>query len=57
MTKKSRPTFSAVFRLEAEPLVVDPNYSVTEAAKVMGVRKSGWINGFDSLSKSVCCFS
>jgi len=41
MTKKSRPTYSPEFRLEAAQLVVDQNYSVTEAAKAMGVSKSG----------------
>ena len=41
MTKKSRPTYSSEFRLEAAQLVVDQHYSVTEAAKAMGVSQSG----------------
>ncbi|WP_442800720.1 IS3 family transposase [Shewanella sp. AS16] len=41
MTKKTRPTYSLEFRLEAAQLVVDQNYSVMDAAKAMGVSKSG----------------
>lgn len=40
MTKRTRRTFSAEFRLEAAQLVLDQNYSVTEAAKAMNVGKS-----------------
>ena len=40
MTKRSRPTFSPEFRLEAAQLVVDQDYSVQEAAESMGVAQS-----------------
>ena len=40
MTKKTRPSFSPEFRLEAAQLVVDQSYSVREAAEAMGVGKS-----------------
>lgn len=40
MTKRTRPTFSPEFRLEAALLVVEQNYSVREAANAMGVGKS-----------------
>jgi transposase len=38
MTKRTRRTFSAEFKLEAAQLVLDQNYTVVEAA--MGVGKS-----------------
>jgi len=37
MKKRTRPTFSPEFRLEASPLVVDQNYTVIAAAKAMNV--------------------
>lgn len=40
MTKRTRRTFSAEFRLETAQLVLDQNYTVVEAAKAMGVGKS-----------------
>ena len=40
MTKRTRRIFSAEFKLEAAQLVLDQNYSVVEAAKVMNVGKS-----------------
>lgn len=40
MTKRTRRTFSAEFKLEAAELVLDQNYTVVEAAKGMGVGKS-----------------
>jgi len=40
MNKKTRSTFTPEFRLESAQLVVDQNYSVREAAEVMGVGKS-----------------
>ena len=40
MTKRTRRTFSAEFKLEAAQLVLDQNYTVVEAAKAMGVCKS-----------------
>ncbi len=40
MTKRTRCTFSAEFKLEAAQLVLDQNYSVVEAEKAMGVGKS-----------------
>ncbi|MCH1932102.1 transposase, partial [Shewanella sp. A25] len=40
MTKRTRPTFSPEFRLEAALLVVEQNYSIREAADAMGVGKS-----------------
>ena len=40
MKKRSRPTFSPEFRLEAAQLVVDQNYDVQDAADSMGVGKS-----------------
>lgn len=35
MTKRTRRTFSAEFKLEAEQLVLDQNYTVVEAAKTL----------------------
>jgi len=35
MKKRTRPTFSPEFRLEASQLVVDQNYTVIAAAKAM----------------------
>lgn len=40
MTKRTRRLFSAEFKLEAAQLVLDLNYSVTEAAQAMSVGKS-----------------
>jgi transposase len=40
MTKHTRPTYSAEFKLEAAQLVVDDSYSVREAAEAMNVSKS-----------------
>ena len=40
MSKRTRPTFSPEFRLEAAQLVVDQGRSVREAADAMGVGKS-----------------
>ncbi len=40
MTKRTRRTFSAEFKLEAAQLVLAQNYTVVEAAKAMGVGKS-----------------
>ena len=40
MTKRKRRLFSAEFKLEAAQLVLDQNYSVTEAAQAMSVGKS-----------------
>lgn len=41
MTKRTRRLFiSAEFKLEATQLVLDKNYSVTEAAQAMNVGKS-----------------
>tara|TARA_Y100000034_G_C6590479_1_gene256497 strand:- start:140 stop:451 length:312 start_codon:yes stop_codon:yes gene_type:complete len=40
MSKRSRPTFSPEFRLEAAQLVVDQGQSVREAAEAMGIGKS-----------------
>ena len=40
MTKRARRLFSAEFKLEAAQLVLDQNYSVTEAAQAMNVGKS-----------------
>lgn len=37
MTKKTRPTFNAQFKLETAQLVVDQGYTHEEAAKAMGV--------------------
>ncbi|WP_410089877.1 transposase [Vibrio cholerae] len=37
MTKRTRRLFSAEFKLEAAQLVLDQNYSVTEAAQAMNV--------------------
>jgi transposase len=37
MKKRTRPTFSTEFRLEASQLVVDQNYTVLAAAKGMNV--------------------
>ncbi|WP_299980720.1 transposase [uncultured Pseudoteredinibacter sp.] len=39
MSKRTRPTFSPEFRLEAAQLVVDQGRSVREAADAMGVGK------------------
>jgi transposase len=40
MTKRTRPTFTPQFRLEAAQLVVDQGYSIREAATAMNVGKS-----------------
>lgn len=40
MTKRTRRTFSPEFKLEAAQLVLDQNYSVSEAAAAMNVGKS-----------------
>jgi len=40
MTKRAKRLFSAEFKLEAAQLVLDQNYSVTEAAQAMNVGKS-----------------
>lgn len=40
MTKRTRPTYSPEFRLEAAQLVVDQKYTAVEAAQAMGVSKS-----------------
>ena len=40
MTKRTRRTFSAEFKLEAAQLVVDQHYTASEAAKAMGVGQS-----------------
>lgn len=40
MNKRSRPTFSPEFRLEAAQLVVDHGRTMNEAAEAMGVGKS-----------------
>ncbi|HFG1721949.1 transposase [Vibrio cholerae] len=37
LTKRTRRLFSAEFKLEAAQLVLDQNYSVTEAAQAMNV--------------------
>ncbi len=37
MKKRTRPSFSPEFRLEASQLVVDQNYTVIAAAKAMNV--------------------
>jgi len=40
MTKKTRPSFTPEFRLEAAQLVTEQDYSIREAAEAMGVGKS-----------------
>lgn len=40
MTKQTRPTFTAEFKLESAQLVVDQNYTVREAAEAVGASKS-----------------
>ena len=40
MNKRTRPTFTPEFRLEAAQLVVDQKYSIREAADAMSVGKS-----------------
>lgn len=40
MTKRTRPTFTPEFRLEAAQLVLDQDYSIREAASAMNVGKS-----------------
>jgi transposase len=40
MSKRTRPTFSPEFRLEAAQLVVDQGRSIREAADAMGIGKS-----------------
>ena len=64
MTKQTRPTFTAEFKLEAAQLVVDQNYSVREAAEAVGASKSAldkWVrqlknerNGINN--QSIKCF-
>lgn len=40
MIKRTRPTFSLEFKLEAAQLVLDQSYSIGEAASAMNVGKS-----------------
>ena len=40
MSKRTRPSFTAEFRLEAAQLVVDNGYTVKAAAEAMGIGKS-----------------
>lgn len=40
MTNKTRCNFSAEFKLEAAQLVLDQNYSVSDAASAMGIGQS-----------------
>ncbi len=58
MNKRTRPTFSPEFRLEAAQLVVDQSRSIREAADAMGVGKStmdkwvrSWKNNSGGLKK------
>ena len=46
MKKRTRPSFSPEFRLEASQLVVDQNYTVIAAAKAMNV-------GISTMAKQV----
>ena len=40
MTNKTRCNFSAEFKLEAAQLVLDQNYSISDAASAMGIGQS-----------------
>jgi len=40
MNRKTRPTFTPEFRLEAAQLVTEKGYSIRDAAEAMGVGKS-----------------
>ncbi len=40
MNTRTRPTYSAEFKLETAQLVVDEGYSVREASEAVGVSKS-----------------
>ena len=40
MTKRTRPTYTPEFKLEAAQLVVDKGYSLREASEAMNVGKS-----------------
>lgn len=40
VTRRTRPTFTPEFRLEAAQLVVDQKYTIREAAEAMSVGKS-----------------
>lgn len=40
MNRRTRPTFSSEFRLEAAQLVTEKGYSIRQAADAMGVGKS-----------------
>ncbi len=51
MTKRTRRTLSAEFKLEAAQLVLDENYAVAEAEKAMGVGKSTMDNWVRQLKK------
>ena len=51
MTKQTRPTFSAEFKLEAAQLVVDGEHTVREAAESLNVSKSAmdkWVRQLKS---------
>ena len=51
MTKKNRPTYSTEFKHEAASLVLDKNYSITEATRAMGVSNSAlnrWVKQLES---------
>ena len=53
MKKRTRPTFSPEFRLEASQLVVGQNYIVILATKGIKGAFLLWLNGRFSYSKSV----
>lgn len=56
MTKKSRPTFTAEFKLETAQLVVDQGYSKRQAAEAMNVSLSAiekWVKQLKGERKGI----
>ncbi|GIU40865.1 transposase [Shewanella sairae] len=51
MTRKSKPTYTAEFRLEAAQLVIDQGYTVKEAHLAMNVSRSAMEKWVSQLKK------
>ena len=56
MPKKTRPTYSPEFRLEAAQLVTDQDYSIREASEAMNVSKGAielWVRQLRAQQKGI----
>jgi transposase-like protein len=56
MNRRTRPTYSPEFRLEAAQLVVNQGRYIRVAAEAMGLVNPPWKNGFASFGKSIMIF-